>query len=92
MSEPVELHALLSGSVQGVGFRFKVQNIAERLQITGYVQNLPNGAVEIVAQAPRHILDDFILHLKNLSLPVQIRDLQVTWKSPQKEWQIFHIR
>ena len=91
MSQPIELHAVVSGTIQGVGFRFKAQKIAERLQITGYVQNLPNGGVEIVAQGPRHILDDFIINLKNLSLPVQIKDLQVTWKKPQKEWQIFHI-
>lgn len=91
MSEPIELHAVISGEVQGVGFRFKAQKIAERMQLTGYVQNLPNGAVEIVAQGPRHILDDFVTNLQSLSLPVQIRELQVIWRKPQKEWQLFHV-
>lgn len=92
MSEPIELHAVISGTVQGVGFRFKAQKIAERLQLTGYIQNLPNGAVEIVAQGPRHILDDFMTNIQHLSLPIQVRDLQVQWRKPLKEWQIFHIQ
>lgn len=92
MSEPTELHAVVTGAVQGVGFRFKAQKIAERLQLTGYIQNLPNGAVEIVAQGPRHILDDFMTNIQNLSQPIQVKNLNINWRKPQKEWQIFHIQ
>lgn len=39
-----------SGSVQGVGFRFTTQRIADRYRVTGYVLNLPDGRVELVAE------------------------------------------
>jgi len=43
-------HIIFSGRVQGVGFRFTAQRIAERYGLTGFVRNLPNGTVEMFAQ------------------------------------------
>ena len=40
---------LVSGSVQGVGFRFFVEDVAARLGLAGYVKNLSNGRVEVYA-------------------------------------------
>lgn len=39
----------VSGMVQGVGYRFFVQRIADRLGIAGYAKNLPDGRVEVYA-------------------------------------------
>ena len=39
-----------SGHVQGVGFRYTVQAIASRLDVVGFVQNLPDGRVYLVAE------------------------------------------
>jgi acylphosphatase len=39
-----------SGSVQGVGFRFTAVRAAERYAVTGYVKNLRDGRVELVAE------------------------------------------
>lgn len=39
---------LFTGHVQGVGFRWTTQGIAARLDVTGYVKNLPTGQVELV--------------------------------------------
>ena len=41
---------LISGDVQGVGYRFFAQRAAARHQIVGYVRNLPDGRVEAVAE------------------------------------------
>jgi acylphosphatase len=41
---------LYSGRVQGVGFRFTAQRLAQDFAVTGYVRNLPNGMVELVAE------------------------------------------
>ncbi len=45
-------HVLYSGRVQGVGFRYTVQHLAERFPVAGYVRNLPSGQVELVAEGP----------------------------------------
>jgi acylphosphatase len=41
---------LVQGRVQGVGFRYFVQREADALGATGFVRNLPDGAVEVVAE------------------------------------------
>ena len=41
---------IVSGRVQGVGFRWFVMREAARLDLAGYVRNLPDGTVEVVAQ------------------------------------------
>ena len=41
---------LIQGRVQGVGFRWFVMREAERLGLEGYVRNLPDGSVEVVAR------------------------------------------
>jgi acylphosphatase len=41
---------LISGEVQGVGFRFFAQRAAARHQVLGYVRNLPDGRVEALAE------------------------------------------
>ena len=40
-----------SGIVQGVGYRYFVLDVAQRLNLDGYVRNLPDGTVEVVVQA-----------------------------------------
>lgn len=51
------LHIRLFGRVQGVGFRFTCQREARALGLTGWVRNLPDDSVEIVAEGPPSALD-----------------------------------
>jgi acylphosphatase len=47
---------LVSGEVQGVGYRFFAQRVAARHQVVGYVRNLTDGRVEVVAEgAPENV-------------------------------------
>ncbi len=41
---------LISGRVQGVGFRYYVEDIARREGVSGYVRNLPDGRVEVLVE------------------------------------------
>ena len=45
------IYAVVQGQVQGVGFRWFVQSLANSLQITGWIRNMENGMVEMELQA-----------------------------------------
>ncbi|HEY8165793.1 MAG TPA: acylphosphatase [Gemmatimonadaceae bacterium] len=47
------------GRVQGVGFRWYIRVAARRLDLAGWVKNLPDGSVEIAASGPQERLDEF---------------------------------
>ena len=51
------------GRVQGVGFRYTVCNIARRHPVVGFVQNLANGQVRLVAEGNSACLDDFLAEI-----------------------------
>ncbi|MBA3238693.1 MAG: acylphosphatase [Parachlamydiaceae bacterium] len=66
MSFPrLELHAIVYGRVQGVGFRAQAQVYAKKLKIQGIIRNCPNGAVEIYAQGEQSSLKAFLDLLKS---------------------------
>jgi len=52
------------GRVQGVGFRFTAHRLAARHRLTGFVRNLPDGAVEMLAQGHTEDIDDCISDIK----------------------------
>lgn len=56
-------HALISGRVQGVGFRYCALHQALRLNITGYVRNLDDGDVEVLAEGREPDISAFIAWL-----------------------------
>ena len=49
-----------SGTVQGVGFRYTTARVAERFTVTGFVQNLSDGRVLVIAEGTAPELDRFI--------------------------------
>lgn len=55
----VARHYLVSGEVQGVGFRFFAQRVAARHQVVGFVRNLPDGRVEALAEGTPEGVEGF---------------------------------
>lgn len=49
-----------SGRVQGVGFRFTTDRIATEFDVVGFVQNLPDGRVHLIAEGTTRTLDNFL--------------------------------
>ncbi|HEY1683218.1 MAG TPA: acylphosphatase [Tepidisphaeraceae bacterium] len=52
-----------SGRVQGVGFRYTVQNIALQFNIRGYVKNLPDGQVELVMEGAESEMNQIVCRI-----------------------------
>ena len=55
----VARHYMISGDVQGVGYRFFAQRVAARHQVVGYVRNLPDGRVEVHAEGTPESIEGF---------------------------------
>ena len=56
----IRRHVWFSGRVQGVGFRYTTQRVASRFAVAGWVRNLPDGRVEMVAEGEPAELDRFV--------------------------------
>ena len=85
-------HIIATGKVQGVGFRFTVQQKAISLGITGWVKNLADGSVEIEAESTSEQLNIFIQSLKKESNPfIKINDLHIEMKDGLKGYKKFRV-
>ena len=61
MADDVRVQAHFSGHVQGVGFRFTALDVADNFRgITGFVRNLPDGRVEVVAEGAEELVGAFL--------------------------------
>ncbi len=85
-------HILYTGQVQGVGFRYTAQDIAMSLSITGWVKNLKDGKVEIVAEGKEEYLNEFLDKISKGQLSRYIMDTELFWGKPTKEFDGFDIR
>lgn len=73
------LTALISGQVQGVGFRFYVQRNALDLGLAGYAENLADGRVEVVAEGLRSELEYLLVKLKNGPSHAVVETMDISW-------------
>ena len=64
------IHVFYSGHVQGVGFRYSVQDIAMTMGVTGWVKNLSDGRVEMAAEAGEDVLKELLEKIKEQTLNV----------------------
>jgi acylphosphatase len=58
------IHLIISGDVQGVGFRAWVLRQAQDFQLTGWVKNRDDGAVELVAEGEKNALEQLAAQCK----------------------------
>jgi len=87
---PVRREVHYSGRVQGVGFRNTVRTIADRHGVTGYVVNLPDGRVKLVAEGRSEQLTEFLADVSSLMEPY-IRDVYIKNLLPTGEFFRFDI-
>lgn len=87
-----EIYCIVSGKVQNVGFRDYVQRSALECSVTGWVRNLSDGTVEVVAQGTTDVLKDFVEYIHEGSLIAEVEGVAVEWRTARLEFDDFSIR
>ncbi len=86
------LDALVSGRVQMVMFRDFVQRCARKRGLTGYVENLRDGNVHVIAEGPREKLDTFVECLHKGPLLAKVKKVHSTYTEVTGEFKRFEIK
>ena len=81
----------VGGTVQGVGFRYKVRASATSLGIKGHVKNLEDDTVEIVAEGARQDIESLIQNMRGYDEPVMVKDVRVSYQKATGEFKSFNI-
>lgn len=87
-----ELHAVVHGQVQGVGFRYFVVQRALALNLRGYARNQSDGSVEVVAQGEYAALERLLLLLRLGPTAAEVTEVTTVWRQPTEHFSGFHVR
>ena len=83
--------AIVDGIVQGVGYRYNVKHIAIKNKVKGYVKNLDDGRVEIVAEGEDQALERFLNDIGIKRNPIFVESIDVSYEEPTGEFKAFKI-
>jgi acylphosphatase len=84
-------HVIISGLVQGVGFRYYTTGCARRRGLSGWVRNLDSGAVEVVVEGEEGMICDLIKELRIGPRMAEVSDVAVEWDEYAGQFQDFTI-
>lgn len=88
----VRAHVLISGRVQGVGYRFFTRQQARQLKLTGWVRNLPTNEVEAVFEGDRSTVEQMLHWCQCGSPDAEVKQVQVKFSPAQgiEDFQIIY--
>lgn len=90
-TELQQIHAIVKGRVQGVGFRATVVHFAKQLKLHGTVRNLPDNSVEIYVHGPKNIIQELFLTLHREFGSSNISNIEQTEVNPYQVYEDFHV-
>jgi len=91
-AELFQLSAVVEGRVQGVGFRYFVMEQAVALNLTGWVRNKWDGAVEVVAEGNRDALERLLVKLRRGPRSAFVSRIVEDWQPATGEFSDFRMR
>ena len=86
-----QVHVLYTGQVQGIGFRYTAEAVAQQLKVKGWVKNLRNGQVELVEDGEEKTLRAFLDKI-NEYFSRYIQGVDIDWLASTGEFEGFGIR
>ena len=87
-----QLHVFFSGTVQGVGFRYTTQQLAQTMAVRGWARNLNDGRVEMLVQGEETLLNEFLQRLQNGALAANIEKVECDWSEATEPLNGFEVR
>ncbi len=88
----VRFRIVVKGKVQKVGYRDFVQRVARGLGIKGFVENFRDGNVQIVCEAEKEVLDDFVKKI-NVKEDIDVESVKIIETLPATgEFEYFDIK
>ena len=85
------VHLVVRGRVQGVGFRYFVVRRARQLELTGWVRNLRDGAVELLAEGPRPALDLLVEAIRRGPAGAEVGEVREQWGEGARQHSDFAV-
>ena len=85
-------HIFVSGRVQGVFFRDHTRTWAKALNLTGWVMNLNDGRVEVLAEGEKEDIEGLIEKLKEGPPLARVDNVEANWEEYQGEFSDFQIK
>jgi acylphosphatase len=85
------IRVVVSGVVQGVGFRWFVERVARNLGLVGYVRNLYDGSVEAYAEGTDDVLRAFHKELRIGPRAAHVSEVRVDWQEYTGKFKDFRI-
>lgn len=89
--ETARVSVIVTGRVQGVFYRATAMQTAQRLGLTGWVRNLPDGGVEAVAEGPRESVRDFVDWCGMGPPSARVDSVDERWGEATGEFQTFRV-
>ena len=86
-----QAHIFISGSVQGVGYRFFIKSWAKTFGVVGWVKNSPEGKVEAVFQGDEKSVEDLIAKCRKGPFLAEVKDVAVNWEEGGDEFGDFRV-
>jgi acylphosphatase len=88
----IRLHAVVEGRVQGVGFRYFVEEVAVNLGLSGWVRNRWDGSVEVTAEGERTALEKLTIALQRGPRASSVTKVEIEWQEATGEFKDFLVR
>jgi len=92
MPAEARLHAIIEGRVQGVSFRYYTVNRARELGVVGYVRNLWDQTVEVMAEGDRVALEKLLSYLRQGPRAALVTHVSIEWSTPTDGFRGFEVR
>ena len=87
-----QVHAYISGSVQGVSFRYFAYHEALKLGLSGWVRNLRDGRVEAVFAGNRKSIEQMLDWCKEGPPAARVEAVDAEFENLSESWDGFHVR